>query len=482
MEPTTTVDDEEEVVKEMIHGSIPRVDVVHGPASRLRFVVLKAGERQDISDLPPGFTDPTKEAPVAKSNEVDPEVTDPELVIKADDAPGVDDLDPTEVLADPPAEVAGDPNEPGSPAWEAIDAATARKWTSILSRAKNALGVMGDRELQEVAAGNGDGDDVDAAFDLSDACDAVDYAISILAPFAVDEQSEADCGAEALEMVNKSLGAFDGDALDLVEQMAPVLKAGRVLSASNQQAIEDAVTSLQGVLSSLPQAPTAEPVVKSEEKPVDPASTDPVVEPVIKAKGDDPAPMVAVYDASGNLLGACAQEDLTPLSSGTPVDPDAETEPAPAPPAPDDPAADPAAVDPAADPAAVDPAAVPAEPVAKSEGDQEDVDEKVLQAVEKALAKRDEDHEAVVKSLTDRIDHLEHQPAVGGPLLSGVPTGGLTSTAKGLTALRGQDDGAVNPEFAAVHKALDEETDPTKRNELQRQADFMSLRAAYAGQ
>ncbi|WP_210594835.1 hypothetical protein [Streptomyces scabiei] len=44
------------------------------------------------------------------------------------------DLDPTVVLAEPDQGPQGNPDVPGSPAWEAVDAATARKWTSILSR------------------------------------------------------------------------------------------------------------------------------------------------------------------------------------------------------------------------------------------------------------------------------------------------------------------------------------------------------------
>jgi CBS domain-containing protein len=484
MDPTED-ETEEEVVKEMIGGSIPRVDAVRGPASGLRFTVIKAGEDQDPKAAEALRNE--KEAPVAKSNEaapaVDPETEpEPELVLKADgDVDLSEVLDPTEVAADAEtvhangdSEVPGDPTEPGSPAWEAMDAATARKWTSILARAKNALGVMGDRELQEVASGNGGDDDVDAAFDLQDASAAVDYAISLLAPFAVDEQSEADCEAADLEGVSKSLAPFDMDTLDLIEQFAPVLKAGRVLSAANEQSIRDAVTSLQGVLSSLPQAPAAEPVAKSKETPVEPTNAHAVpdgtavdehgrkVEPVAKAKGDDPAPMIACYNADGDLIGVVAEGDLTAVGAGTPADPSDDPEPDPAPPAPDEP--------PPAPPAA----AGVEEPVAKSDEPQEDVVDPVLDAVQKALAKRDEEHETVVKSLIERLDHLEAQPEPGrGPLLSGVPTGGLV-------ALRGQS-GEVNPEFVAVQKALETETDPAKRANLERQATAMRLAAAYSG-
>lgn len=553
MDPTTLEEDEtEEVVKEMIGGSIPRVDAVRGPASGLRFHVIKAGERQDPeavatvqkaevstkgqNDLPDsafayiepggkkdadGKTTPrslrhfpimdaahvrnalsrapqspfgdkampkirsaatkfgidTKESSVTKSNEAaaatDPE--SPELVLKADDVDLTQVLDPTQVEADPEtvhangdSDVPGDANVPGSAAWEALDAATARKWTSILARAKNALGVMGDRELQEVASGNGG--DVDAAFDLEDACAAVDYAISILAPFAVDEQSEADSEADCLEDVSKALGSFKVEDLDLIEQLAPVQKAGRVLSAGNEAAIREAVTSLQGVLSSLPAAPVVpEPVTKSEEVPVDPATDPANVEPVTKAKGDDAAPMIACYNADGDLIGVVAEGDLTSVGAGTPADPSTDPAPAPADPEIPDPGTESAQVP--VDPTAPAPAAVP---VAKAADEQTpDVADPVLDAVTKALEKRDEEHDAVVKSLTERVEHLEAQPAVGGPLLSGVPTGGLM-------ALRGQS-GEVNPEFAAVQKALEEATDPQAIADLRRQKQLLVFKAAYSG-
>jgi hypothetical protein len=467
MDPITLEDEETEVVKEMIGGSIPRVDVVNGPASGLRFMVLKAGQPQDPAAI---AAVQTKEAPVAKTLEApaaDPEA--PELVIKADgaDAPDPEGLDPTVVAAPESEAVAnggtapGSDTDPGSPAWEAMDAATARKWTSILARAKNALSVMGDRELQEVAAGAGDGDDVDAAFDLEDAGAAVDYAISLLAPFAVDEQSEADTCADELEGVSKALGPFNAADLDLVEQLSPVVKAGRVLSSANESAIRGAVTSLQNVLNSLPAAPTApdpSPVAKTLEAPVDPV-TDPITaEPVEKAKEADP--LVAVYDADGNLLGAVAQANLTPLSSGTPVDPDADPDPAPAP-------TDPDAVAPA--PAVV--AAPVAAPVAKAEGEQEAEPAEDLKAVLKSLDELREEHAAVLK----RLDTVERMPAGGGPLLSGAPNGSTAGV-----VLRGQ--GGEDSEFAKVVKALGEETDPQRKADLLRQRDLIVLTQAYGGQ
>lgn len=168
----------------------------------------------------------------------------------------MDSLDPTVPLAcpDDPG-VPGDPTDPGSPAWEAIDAATAAKWLSIAARLRNVLGILAERELLEAASA--DPDDAENAWDLQDAQCAVDYAIEQLAVFAATEQAEADLGAECMEAIGKSLGSFDPAPLGVIEGLAAVRKAGRVLSASNEKAIRDAVTSLQGVLASLPEAPVA---------------------------------------------------------------------------------------------------------------------------------------------------------------------------------------------------------------------------------
>jgi hypothetical protein len=230
-------------------------------------------------------------------------------VAKADSTP---ELDPTVVLAEPEDEAPGDPDQPGSPAWEAIDAATARKWTAILSRAKNALCAMADRELMESMVA--DPDDAGAAFDLQDAECAIDYAISVLAAFAVGEQSESDLAAEAMDALFKSVGALDTAALDTVEALAPIRKAGRVLSAANEAALRDAAAGIQRVLASLPEPTTAaEPVAKQEDSMSETdTATQALAAPITK---DDAKPaQVAVYDRNGNLAGVCDPADITPIA------------------------------------------------------------------------------------------------------------------------------------------------------------------------
>lgn len=250
---------------------------------------------------------------------------------------GVDGMDPTVVLAEPDDDDApGDPNDPGSPAWEAIDAATAQKWLSIAYRVKNALGVMAERELLEAASA--DPDDAEDAWDLQDAQCAMDYVIGILANFAADEQAEATLGAEAMDAVGKALAGAN-EPLGTIEALATVRKAGRSLSAANEQAIRDAVSSLQKVLASLPAAPvektaneesdmptptTAEdetresgqaPAMGSQEPEPKPEAGVPVTDMAKAASGDGKKEVVVVYDQKGRLVGICDPDDITPVAN-----------------------------------------------------------------------------------------------------------------------------------------------------------------------
>lgn len=374
---------------------------------------------------------------------------------------GIDGMDPTVVLAAPDEGTPGDPNDPGSPAWEAIDAATACKWTAILARARSALGVMADRENLEAATA--DPDDAYAACDLQDAACAIDYAISILAPFAVDEQAESDEGAAALEMVGKALAGFDAAALDTVESLGAVRKAGRVLSSANEAAIRGAVESLQKVLASLPAAPTtdekgaADAVAKTANEEPDMA-TPTTAEDVTAASGQQPAmgaasaepkpvagavvtdvaktaeaapapvakadkpPQVAVYDANGNLVGVADPADITMIAAAKA--PAANTDDA----TPDEPAA-PAAEAPDAPPTDMTPApaasvgtpadAVPADDdsVAKAAQPTENTEaphdvlksSDIRDLVKAAITEQSARQGELIKSLEDRNRELEER-------------------------------------------------------------------------
>ncbi|MGW2371670.1 hypothetical protein [Kitasatospora sp. NPDC001683] len=351
----TTPDDE---FTQLVDANIPRVDLVDKAANGTRFIIAKhADEGRGLMD--PGFVRDL----IGKST---PEPTPQEETVTMTGSPGAiaklmheaaqrarhradvakdagigadlddsdDGLDPTMVLAAPDDDAPGDPNDPGSPAWEAIDAATAQKWTSIAVRLRNALGVLAERELLEAASA--DPDDAEAAWDLQDAQCALDYVIDTLASFAVGEQAEAELCGEAMAQVGKALGGFDPAALDTVEALGQVTKAGRVLSAANETAIRTATEHLQRVLASLPEAPVAktaheEPDMatptpsedSTEVEKTDAPETD--GEPLAKADGDKP-PVVVVYDQKGRLIGIVDPADVTPVANAEAEPDDMDTD------------------------------------------------------------------------------------------------------------------------------------------------------------
>lgn len=291
--------------------------LIHEAAVRAEASDQVAQERKALgasSEIPDNWTkDGSLKGDVAKEMDMDDEA-----------------LDAMTALAEADGDHAGMDTDPGSPAWEAIDAATARKWLAILARAKHAVDTLAEREMLEAAAG--DEDDAMKAFDLQDACCAIEYAISVLAPFAVSEQAEADCGDD-MQMVGKALHGFDAAQLDTIEALAPVAKAGRVLSAANEQAIREAADSLQKVLASLPAAPVEKTANEEDDMPEQSKSQDVVsehgAEPAMGTQQAEPKPvagtavtelgkadgekpkMVAVYDKRGNLVGIVDPEKIT---------------------------------------------------------------------------------------------------------------------------------------------------------------------------
>lgn len=211
-----------------------------------------------------------------------------------------------DILEDAPAGAEGDVNDPGSPAWEAVDAATGAEALSALFQVKRALDVLSDREAEE--AFNGDDDGYDNSWDLQNACELVDAAIAIIAPYVASEADESEQPVEK--------GTADPRA-DLAEFVS-VVKAGRVLSAANESALRGAAAAIQNVLASLP-APV-EDVAKAENVDSDSIvddGIDSVVADVAKAKGE---PQVLVYDANGNVIGSVDPGDLTTFANSAPTD------------------------------------------------------------------------------------------------------------------------------------------------------------------
>jgi hypothetical protein len=393
-----------------LHGAdIPRVDLVGKAANGLRFLLMKS------ADDSPNLLGADQVRELIKQSEGD-DMTDktaPTAVIK-------DDLDPSVVLAEPEETPTGSSTtEPGSPAWEAVDAATARKWTSILARAKNALQVLSDRELVESI--DGDGDSAEASYDLVEAAAAVDHAIGILACYGAGEQSEVDLAEEGgLNLIGKALAGFDSDALDTVEGFGPIVKAGRSLSAANESALRAASDSIQKVLASLPAAPDAEPITKEATVAAAPKSITVNVLPVVdqeamaKAVADARAgmeaepvvkadPLVAVFNAKGDLVGVVKPGAIQPIDGG--AAPESSEDPAEE--ATETPAEE--SAEPGSDELQAAPAAAVGTPTNAPEPVTTDPVEKadIASVIKEALDVQAESFSAIVKGLQDDIEFLK---------------------------------------------------------------------------
>ena len=498
---------------ELVDARIPRVDLVDKAANGLPFLLAKQADGaaglfhadfvRDLLAKSAPEHEPTETVTMTGSPGAIARLiheaagragTEPAAgdVAKEADASAPGELDPTVVLAEPDQDAPGDPQVPGSPAWEAIDAATATKWTAILARAQRALGVLAERELLEPLAG--DPDDYDAVMDLGDASCAVEYAISLLAPYAVAEQAEASTATDETAAVGKALHGWNPEPLDTIEALDQVRKAGRVLSTSNEAAIRGAVEQLQKVLASLPAAPTApetteegDRTVAKQEEPM-PTATPPapaatgahepagdelakgVDEPVAKA---DKVPQVAVYDQSGKLVGIVDPDDIVMIAQAEP-EPEAAPED-PAEPEPDADAPDLAPAPPAEAGTRAD--AVP-DDVAKESNDTppDDVLKSIATAAataaladysatqEQVIAKQAADLAEladVVETLKGQVLALEEQPAVPGVFTNGaVPP---------ANQLRGQDRGAPAAGAAVAQdlkKGLYTATDATEQRRI----------------
>lgn len=128
--------------------------------------------------------------------------------------------------------------------------------------------------------------------------------------------------AETVRELIKEADAEPAPAeLAAFEDLASVLKAGRALSSANEVALRNAADAIQKVLASLP-APEEAPVEKETpvaeetteapvEKDAPEAVTEEVTEEVEKA-----ASLMAVYDATGKLVGVIKPNALTAIDAG----------------------------------------------------------------------------------------------------------------------------------------------------------------------
>lgn len=474
---------------ELVDADIPRVDLVGKGANGRPFLIAKSQPggvlsadyvRDLISKAEPDEKEPVvtvsgtpaaiaamiHSAPVRKAaSDNDAANADAAAAVAGDNEPlpdadtlmgdAADAADGSGV----PAKADGDPDDPQSPAWESVDAARARQAVQLAVALRRMVCLAQDREAQEAAGG--DLDDAEQVFALGDVLSAVDCILSVLAPFAVTEQAEAD------------------QRQAQIDEWMNVTKAGRVLSAANEAAIRQASDALQKVLATLP-APVedGDEVAKSEEVPVqdDVTKAEPETPAeagdanVEKAKGD---PQVAVYTADGKLVGVVDQADISPIAAPTAPDGgDAQGGAA----ADSDGSDDSSATTDTGAPADANDgpaAAAPVEPTPAPAPADDDVTKGLSdQQVELMKSIFSNALEAAVAPLQKRLAEVEAQPMPGGPLLNGAGLAGVQ------LALRGQQEGTEDP-HAELRKQAAEATDPVQKAALQEQLATAQMKSIF---
>lgn len=301
---------------ELHDAVVPRVDLVGKGANGMPFLIAKGAAEDHAGILTTDFVrtliNDHQEQPVTTVTKADETLAADTVVggdaplpdadtLNADAATGADG-------SGVPTDAPGDPDDPKSAAWEAVDAARARQALQLTVALQRLVTEAQDRETQESAV-SGDEADYDNAWSLSDVLDCLDEVLQLLAPFAVTEQAAAD-----------QMSADD------------ITKAGRALSAANEKAIRGAADALQNVLATLPAAtPDDGQMVEKESTvqdtttaPTGTAPTAPAAAPTVdgdvtKAAGD---PMQPVYDAAGKLVGMIDPTSVVPIAPAAEGDAD----------------------------------------------------------------------------------------------------------------------------------------------------------------
>ena len=401
-------------MSELVDADIDRVDLVGKAANGHRFILAKSGDTNLFpSDMVRDFIEKSQEDAMSENTIEDApaevevekaetlEVEEAVEVEKADD----EDLDVTEPMAEAELDVDGDEDVPGSPAWEAVDAATAAKWTGILARAKNAVDALVAREEEEIEAGAED--DKQGKNDLEDACEAIDFAISLLAPFAAREEAEARMADEI--DIEKSVA-------DVIAEFAKAELEGMTDAELARMAITGADSERKEALQELGLRSLTNPAPAAAEEVAEaPAEVEEDGESANDADSTEPAPA----DEVGVSADELAPEEKVATENAT------------------------------AEPAPVE---APAEAAAKPEEDKGVKKEKMKKA---ALV--EERYIEVIKALEERISHLE------APAPSRVLTNGALPPAH---LMRGQDAGANKfGDAQMMRKAVDEASDAVAKSE-----------------
>jgi hypothetical protein len=426
-------DNDDDDFTELHDAVVPRVDFVGAGANGMPLLLAKGAAPDHAGILTPAFVQTlidTQETPVTASVAKADETMAADAVL-GDDAP-LPDAD--EINADAtdgadgtgsPTDAPGDPDDPRSAAWEAVDAARARQALQLTVALQRMVTEAQGREEQESAV-SGDEDDFENSWTLTDVLSCLDEVLGLLAPFAITEQAEAD------------------------QMSAELMKSGRTLSAANEKAIRGAADALQNVLATLPAATTDDGQPVAKETDVTEPAPDTETTDVEKAKGD---PMTPVYDANGKLVGMMTPTDLVPITPAEDATDEAD-EPA------DEPTPDPTDA-PAADVATIPGTDTVQAPVQKNEDVTKAAADQFALAFAESLAplaKQIADLARGNEALEERVEKMSREPDDRkSPLISG---------GTGLAGIAKREGATADDERTQLRKAHDEATDPAVRQSL----------------
>lgn len=322
-----------------------------------------------------------------------------------------------EDLAAELAKADGDAADPGSPAWEAQDAATAEQAITQLTSLRTLVQQLAQREGAEVGAGHID--DLDDAFDLQGVDAALACALKTLAGFAFSEHAEA------------------GEATP--QDAAPVAKA------ESGQAVHDTISKLAAahtgcavcagwIAGAKQQSAHQQPSQPPEDANDGPAANQQAPQPAPKPT---PAAPAAVTTPEQTMTKSTAPEDTTATTEG----------------------------------AAAEAEMIKAKKTEKK-ARRAAVEAALLKATETVDAK-----EAELAELRKRVADLEAQPAQGsGPAFNGV-TPNLEQIAVRAPGAPSAVDAGV---LSEVRKAIADEPDELRKSQLAQSAVVAGLKEIFS--
>jgi hypothetical protein len=315
----------------------------------------------------------------------------------------------------------GDASTPGSPTWEAVDAAQAQQAITQLQGLRKLVQQLAQREGAEFAAG-----------DMDDFGDVIDL----------------QCVDDALRCALKTLAGFLAVELDAAGDAAPAAMAKATAAAKTSTAVHDTITKLAGacgcpvcagfIAGAKQHSAQQEASQPPEDANDGPADTQQAPPPAA------PKPMPAASPAAVS----------TPEQTMTKAATDPTTTPAPA--------------------------EVDAEAAALAKAQKKARKKAERAAAETALAKAAEENAALkeqMATLLKRVDDLAAQPVQGtGPMFNGAQPGANPLAAITSTAQPGQSPAAD----AALLKSIADETDPVLKAGLQQRASVGLLKQILA--